>query len=77
MARGQGPAAVDERRAARRAREGVVIVALTPQDVSRLADLARIELTEAELAEIAFAGAGETLGVAEVLVSEPLELSTC
>ena len=28
-------------------------MALTPQDVSRLADLARIELTEAELAEIA------------------------
>ena len=28
-------------------------MALTPPDVSRLADLARIELTEAELAEIA------------------------
>nr|WP_197720694.1 Asp-tRNA(Asn)/Glu-tRNA(Gln) amidotransferase subunit GatC [Propionibacterium australiense] len=28
------------------------MVALTPQDVSRLAELARIELTQAELAEI-------------------------
>ncbi len=33
--------------------EGVTNVALTPHDVSRLADLARIELTDDELAELA------------------------